>query len=488
MSLRQAKFGDHWRHAFKRQFPTKFTKIAVRSLSGFADISIDFTGGINAIVGGNGVGKSTIVAAIDQLLAPAGRAQDNRYARKLKGSVIEGTLFADGVERVLSIRDDESGARVLTGSRFEGDYNLLDPSRLASECLRYTLTDPNFGDLLEPVTPLQLSAAQLEVASYLVGKNYTNVSIYEISEYGGLERFPYLRATSAGVTYGTEDMGRGELSLLLIFWSLYDMQKNSILILEEPETHVSPRSQDCLMNIVAKLCDETGIWAIVTTHSPTVIRRIPPPHVKLLVKDEGPATVPAAATKLDVGMILGGGVALRGVILVEDEAAKDFLFGLLERLHPDMGRQFEILVAGSASAITDALGSMPATQGWLTLIGAYDGDMRKVVDKAAVRWPVAFLPGESDPAQLLKSLAIATPSISSSLSVELGVTEDLVKIALNHVAGVGHHDYLREFAHAINLSESHVRRGFVRLWLEDAGNLPGARQLIEDVRQAAGED
>ncbi len=172
---------------------------------------------------------------------------------------------------------------------------------------------------------MQLNEVELEIACYLVGKNYTAIEIFEISDYGEMDRFPYFRVTADGITYGSEEMGRGELSLLLTYWVLHDLPRESILILEEPETHVSPRSQDSLMNIVAKLADERAIWVLVTTHSPTVIRHIPRTHLKVLVRDQGRTKVVENATIVQIGELLGGGVAYQGLILVEDVTAQDFL-------------------------------------------------------------------------------------------------------------------------------------------------------------------
>ena len=239
------------------------------------------------------------------------------------------------------------------------------------------------------------------------------------------------------------------------------------------------------MNIVAKFSHELGIWTIVTTHSPTVIRRIPKEHLTLLIRNQGPASCVPNATKLDVALLLGGGVAYRGVILVEDEAAKRFVLSIIEKLEPEMLRQFEVVIAGSASNITTVLKSMPLTRSWLTLVGVYDGDVRTTVAGTDFKWPFGFLPGDVAPDQLLKALSGNTPNIAEALSAELGKSADQVSMALNHVAGVDHHDYLTEFAVALNIDASIVHRGFARIWLQEQGNATSALNFIEQVRNAA---
>lgn len=488
MSLRLVKFDDHWRHVFLRTFPTRFTEIRLNNLSCLADSTITFSGGVNAIVGGNGVGKSTLAAAIAQLLAGDPNSVETRYRSRLRGSTLEGIAFSGDEEVNLKVEDQNPETRVSTGEKFTGHYHSLDPSDLASRCLHQIHADQNFDDLLEPLTPLKLTPEELKVASYLVGKEYDEIGIYEISDYVGDEVFPYFEASAGGVSYGSEGMGRGELSLLLSYWTLRDIPSNSILILEEPETHVSPRSQDCLMNIVAKFSDERAIWVIITTHSPTVVRRIPKQHLKLFVRAQGPASCMPNASKFEAALVLGGGVAYRGIVLVEDKSAQQFTLAVLEKLEPEMLRQLEIGIAGSASNLSNLLSSIPLTKSWLKIVGLYDGDLRASINGEGHRWPHGFLPGDLAPELLLISIIELAANLSDDLALELGKTADQVTMALGHSAGSDHHDYFGQFASALNLDIPFVVRGFVRIWLNQPGNEDAARQFIELIRGSIGVD
>src|SRR5216684_3590760 len=112
MTLRQAKFDDHWRHVYSKNYPTKFTSISFEDLYCLADATIEFSGGINAIVGGNGVGKSTLVASIAQLLASNPNAVEEVYTQRLWGSTIRGTAISDGTELHLSVQNGDSVWRI----------------------------------------------------------------------------------------------------------------------------------------------------------------------------------------------------------------------------------------------------------------------------------------------------------------------------------------------------------------------------------------
>jgi predicted ATPase len=484
MNLRQARFDDHWRHVFARNYPTRFTQISFTNLSCIRDSTIHFAAGITAIIGSNGVGKSTLAAAVSELLSNGSEVAAG-HRNRLAGSTTDGTVFQGDVRKTLSIRDGEGGRRVSIGEAFDGEFRWLDPSGLANACVNQIHIDQNFDDLLEPITPLRLASEELDLVSYVVGRKYTSFEIYEISDYGGLLLFPYFHVSSDGVSYGSEAMGRGELALMLTYWTLRDLPTNSILVVEEPETHVSPRSQDCLMNILAKFSDEMSIWTVIATHSPTIIRRLPAQHVKLISRERVPSAPVDNPTKTQVAAILGGGVAFQGVLLIEDEASKGFLLAILEKLDPDLSRQFDVVPAGSESDITSALSAMPGGQKWLTLVGVYDGDMRdRLMREEDSYWPVAFLPGTQSPEQLLKSMVENTTDIVNNLATELHKSAADVSLALDSVVGADCHDFLRGISAGLTLDVSMVRRGLVRVWLSQGGNMGLAKEFVRQLHEA----
>jgi predicted ATPase len=480
MSMREARIADHWRRALTRVYPTRLDAITFEGLSCLANDTVTFSPGITAVVGGNGVGKSTLIAAVAELLSNGAIGHSIDRSNQVFGSNIQAQAFVTNNERALAIHTDAAGSRVTSDVKFEGEYRWLDPSAFAQLCVIQIRNDTNFEDLLDPVAPIELDKDSLDLVSYLIGKNYTSCAIYEIADYGNLERFPYFRVTSSGVTYGSESMGRGELSLFLSYWVLQDLPKCSILVLEEPETHVSPRSQDHLMNTVAKFCDEHAIWVIATTHSPAIIRRLPPSHIRLVARGTGLATILHTPSSVQVATILSGGVAFKGIFLVEDEGAKSFLLAIIEELASDLLPQFEIVPAGSDSEITKVMQSFPMTKDWLTVIGVYDGGIQPTIDTAKFIWPVVFLPGQQAPELVLRDLAIGSGPIQSDFCTHLHLMIDDVVLALNHIAGVDHHEWIRDFAKAIARDVSVVRQTLIHLWI--GRNRNNAEEFIKQLR------
>jgi predicted ATPase len=482
MSVRRAKLDDHWRHVCERPSPTRLDSVSFEGLSCLRDGTIHFRSGINAIVGANGVGKSTLLAAIAELLAGKPTTDALGHSSKLAGSRIRGVVSQIGTAVNLEIVQAGEGEREAVAAKFEGTSRWLEPSYTATQYCKQIHSDQNFDDNLEPLSPIVLSQDELDVASYIVGKTYTSCKIFEVAEYAEFERMPYFKVTADGTTYGSEAMGQGELSLMLVYWTLRDLPKRSILILEEPETHVSPKSQSALMDIVAKFCDEKNLWIVVTTHSPSIVTRVPRANLRLISRGAGPAEVLDSPTNTQIAFLLGGGVAYRGVFLVEDQAAKGFLITLLQELDPDLSAQFEICVTGSDGQISAALTAMPKTRHWLRILGVYDGDTRGKVDASNFKWPATFLPSEVSPEELLIRGLQQHDDRPDLLGQEINRSPEVVGLAFNAADGKDPHDWIFEVAKVATVDYETVLRGMLRIWLQSADNRTNATNFCKTLR------
>lgn len=443
----------------------RYVRLQYSGLRSLHDDSISFSNGITAIVGGNGVGKSTLAhAAVDVLAGIDGvRALSDRSVR-LSGGEFRAIVSTKSESAELRLAVQSEGAREHEGQAI-GEVVWLDPADMAAVCQRQILGDPAFAELLESFGSRQLTQPELASASYVVGKDYTACEVWEVSDYGGLEVLPYFRVASNGVSYGSEEMGSGELSLLICLWLLNGTRKNSVVVLEEPETHVSSRSQAALMNLVAWACHTRGLWVVLTTHSPVVLRRLPLEHVRLLVADGGKSRLVPNPTWHQIGAILGGGVAYRGLLLVEDECARHFVHAILDRMQPDLRHQLTVAVAtGGESRISATLRQLPQAAGWL-LVGAFDGDMRSSLDSAGFEWPHIFLPGSVPPEQLLRGAATAEGA-AERLAIALSAPRSDVAVAINAAAGRDHHDWLGEMCRVLGPSAEAVVRALTRVWMD----------------------
>jgi hypothetical protein len=383
----------------------------------------------------------------------------------------------------LRVEVGDEDRRYQAGEAFKAEWDWLDPSTLANRLVHQIDRDQNFGDILESITPLVFDNEDLDTASYLVGRRYTSIEAFEITDYADFDRVPYFRVTSGGVSYGSEGMGRGELALLLMYWTLKDLSKQAILILEEPETHVSPRSQEGLMDVIAKFVDEKRFWVLIATHSPTVIQRIPDSCITHLVRSNGPSNQ-VITRRGDIALLLGSGIGYSGVLLVEDEFAKSFVIAILEEEWPDLLRRCEIIACGSASGISSVLDAFPRTRPWLTIVGVYDGDQREELGERRFTWPHVFLPGALGPERIILA-PISDAGYTEKLAELVGVDVEAARFAMSFAEGADVHEYCGCVAQGLNAEVSLVRRSVVRLWKRTPEGERECEAFIRALQEAA---
>lgn len=480
--MRAARADDHWRRAFRREYRVQCSKLVYSNLLGLGTGSIGFSGAITAVVGANGVGKSTIVAALAELLGGQVALDDLDHSLRLAGSVVSADVVAGDTKYSPKVVTEAGSRHSTTGPPEEIVFVWLDPAYRSAQIRRQINRDAEFQDVLEGIAPRVLSADELDVVKYVIGKEYDECKIFEVPEYGGFDVLPYFRFTVDGVTYGSETMGQGELSLMLVLWVLLSLPSNAIVLLEEPETHVSPRSQQHMMNVLAQAASERGAWVIVTTHSPTVISRVPTKHIRLMTRVDDRIEVIENPAQYQLAQILVGAHDFSGLVLVEDAAAKEFAISLLDELDPDLLRQYEVAVAGSVANLTAALASMPMTRSWFTMMGAYDGDQRDALGKQNLAWPHSFLPGKEAPDVILKSAAVKAGAAGIASILARGPAQ--VAPALEAVKGLDPHDCLRALGENLGIGFSGVVRVLVRLWLQQDGSRQMCDEFLNALRSA----
>ena len=270
---------------------------------------------------------------------------------------------------------------------------------------------------------------------------------------------------------------------MIHFWMLRKLEKNSILILEEPETYISPRSQMALMNILAKFSSEKAIWTIVTTHSPTILKRIPLENIRLLTQNAGVSVFTQQTTRKQIDELLGEGSTYRACILVEDEGARAFLQTIVDKQAPDLLSSIEILSAGDENSIVQVVQSLPKAGKWLQVVGVFDGNMRTLRENMTRNWPILFLPGNADPDALLQE-TLQTDEARTSFASRLGRSLDEISVACDSLRGVNHHDWPFRMSEFLSSDIHSIRKHLVSVWLEKAEHFQFASDLVMQLRSS----
>jgi predicted ATP-dependent endonuclease of OLD family len=270
--MKTAKVNDTWKNIYrKRDYAINVSELQYKNLRGLGEGTVRFEGGITAICGANGVGKTTLLNALLGTVYPESLQDSTIPLLRLDGSELAAELFKDGtaINRTVTVNDSVISANPLEMS-VEAVW--IDFSKHSTHLSSIFTDITHLDEELAAIEARVASTKELEMLSYIVGKNYSELKTYELefSEYGEV---PYFEVVSNGVQYNSKTMGLGELSVHYVLWHLQRIARDSIILIEEPETYLAPRSQEALINVLAKLSIEKNVWIVLTTHSPNILKK-----------------------------------------------------------------------------------------------------------------------------------------------------------------------------------------------------------------------
>jgi energy-coupling factor transporter ATP-binding protein EcfA2 len=468
--MRRAKTNDVWRELYKRRdFPVRSVRFAYADITALGSNSLELAGPMCLICGENGVGKTTLLRVLHRALVEGLPGWDD-LQREFPPTAKSGAV----TRLAVTILDAEGIAASHLGAANFAEYRnsveppaevvFLDTATTVPAILRLLRSDQNLGDLIEGVSPRALDGDDLNSVRQMVGRDYEKVEIFEISDYQEFERLPYFRVAAGGTSYSSESMGTGELALLLLFWVIQASPHRSVLLLEEPESFIAPRSQRIFIDWLATQILLKQCFVVLSTHSGIIAERFPPEAISLCTRAGASTVIQHRPPTHVLVERLGILSHRRCLVLVEDAAAQALAGALLRTLEPRLHIECDIVVAGSNGAITKALIGLPRiTSKRIVAIGLLDGDQGGL-DTTGVHWPIVLLPGTRGPEALLRD--ICSEARLPDLMTALGLTQVQLETALGGVEGANDHDWLVGLVTAIETSEAALFRSLVPLWVE----------------------
>ena len=431
---------------------------------------------LTVICGGNGAGKTSLLALSRLILdceqrdSPAQTRQANANATihaSLRGAIPHVDLSYSKGKRSMS-------------SSAACDLTHLDSGMEWYRLRQIVDEDTNWTDLLQQHASRELGREDVHQLSYLTGKDYAQCAVFEIDDYGEEHPFPYFQVVANGERYGLEEMGAGEGALFLAWWNLSRIRGPGYLLIDEPEAHITPRSQRALMDRVAEVCSSRKVCCVVTTHSTDVVAYVPRECVRLLVRTAEGILVFAAPDDEKLGMVLGMETRKALHAIVEDRCARALVNGLLRHLNPQGASRVQAIEAGGESELVAIVKNYPVIVSGPKLLGVLDGDQkgkyageelgaaldeRKPFKPRGFRNPTEFLPGDEPPDAYLRSVVRSEPDKALEA---LGRGGENGKLILASIEGLDHHDWLEELSNRVRLPyEQTIERLVSRLCAND---------------------
>ena len=446
--MRKAKETDYWDKVYKRKYSRNLLSVELNGLNNLQEIS--FSKGITAICGLNGAGKSTIIAAVKDLLGLNLSATVNGQFecdnKKISCSNCNGKRLYDTGYDLDSIK------------YVDCDENI--------QIQEFNIRQANIEELLEQNEEYELSPEQISDICYLTGKRYQSCKIWEFEDIEGIGIVPFFNVTIDEIEYDSRSMGRGEHFLFYLYWYINKCNSGTIVIIEEPETYISICSQIHFANYLGKQIAEKGIQAIVTTHSPYLLEHVKNSNIRIVSRMGNMAMITKPDDDMMAEDILGITQSYTGTLFVEDRVAYDFLSIILEDKAPYILKKYTIDVAeGGEKAITYRLEFPSSDKIKYNFIGIYDGDMRERLDTSKLNWKWLFLPGNKALEELYREYLHVPENLEKFCEI-VGKEKKQIITMLATIDGNDYHDWFEELRKFLGIDGKMLVRNFYRIMQE----------------------
>jgi predicted ATPase len=489
--VKRHAFNDCWRHIEQRTPSSGPTEITVTNLDGLDDFTEPFKGAITALCGFNGAGKTTVLRCIHEALKGDGRLVPDRITR----AMVSISVLRRGTITQL---EKASGQPFKQIPEISADVISIDPANEIPRLQAFFRSVSNIDEELRQHEPILLDSGERDLLNYLVGREYESVSIIDlnddyadgdiatteaktpVAELVDNEALMYFTVRNAGVEYSVESMGLGELSLIYLFWRLHRARKNSIILIEEPESFIATASQLAMIDVIAHYVDTKNLWVCMSTHSEHILARIPEKDIFALTREaNGKHTVRRSVRREQHLAQLRLLPRTEGYVFCEDWVGVHFARRLLELEGSPIGSTFQFLPLFGDSKIERMLQTYPKGRSVLPILSLFDGDVRSKADfPKSPAWPFTYLPGERPPEELLICHAREhAAEVDSLLHVEPGTTSRL----LGSLVGFDFHDQLSDFSTQADRPISWIISAFTSAWHKDETNQAATTELVDQL-------
>jgi predicted ATPase len=258
-------------------WPKRLDWIEVRGVRGWTGQRFDLPFPIVAVVGENGVGKSTVLQAAASVYSSSDPGDRERFASDFFPSTTWDQV--SGVDLRYAVREGGeplvASVRKPTG-RWRGNperrrrpVKYIDLSRIQPVPGRVgysRLANPAFTE----VGGVDFDHQRLANLSAILGRKY------ELARMATLDADQHRQVpviAQNGATYSGFHQGAGETTITELLDQ--DLPRYSLVLIDEAESSLHPRAQRRLIRDLAEKCRERELQIILTTHSPYILEELP---------------------------------------------------------------------------------------------------------------------------------------------------------------------------------------------------------------------
>jgi len=223
---------------------------------------------------------------------------------------------------------------------------------------------------------LLLSADQVEKVSEILGREYTEIALIRHSYYS--QDGYTARMKAANLQYTEAFAGSGEFSVVALVYTVDKAPQASLILLDEPEVSLHPGAQERLMTYMAEAVKKMKHQVVLSTHSPAIVRNLPPDAIKLLMLDpaSGKVILPKQSSLPEEAFFyLGEPPAGKLMVVVEDRLATALVEKVLQAEGEAFSQLFKVVYyPGGASSMWTHYAPSYAAETRKNVLFLLDGD------------------------------------------------------------------------------------------------------------------
>ena len=441
-------------------WPKRLESLEINNIRGWRNQRVDFKFPLCAIVGENGSGKSTIIQAAATVYNGSNRketrfasdffpktAWDDYRNAQIRYAYRQGETSKVGLVRKPTTRWLGNDVRPIR------DVEYVDLRRIQPVSARVGYAKIAKSAHTE-VSATQFDPKRVERLSTIMGKKYTSAKM-AISSTDPKRRIPVLSDETS--SYSGFHQGTGETTMLEFLQS--DIPEYGMLVIDEIETSLHPRSQRRLVRALAEICRDKQAQIIFTTHSSFIIEELPL-EARLYILGRGDNRQIVSGVSANFAMTSMDDESHPDCELyVEDEAAKAMVNEIISAHAPTLAPRCKIIPFGAAN-LGRALGEMNAAKRFPRPTCIYlDGDN-------AESNGCILLPGEDAPERVVfDSLsAINWGALPQRLGREYASVADACSMAMTLS---DHHQWVNSAGNKLLVPGAHLWQSMCSVWARD---------------------
>ena len=310
----------------------KIKSIYIKNIRALKEFKIDFNKNVNVIIGENGLGKTTILETIYNIITSSKRFLEDESSEGCNLDVLFTEDELDIINRFrnrLHKEEFKTVEKIIVG-KYEIEKELNFKNQFSNSIILekwfrkvvYLPTDVNFkkykvetAKLVNNSTDigviLNSDEMSLNLKEYLVNIHYKDLedmsigeapyriqkfkqlynAFFEEKEFLGVKDFePLFKIKATGEIHSADELSAGEKQIFFRGGSLLQMDLNdSIILIDEPELSLHPEWQQKILDFYKGIGENNQI--IIATHSPHIVSSCKKEEVIVLDREDGRTVV-----------------------------------------------------------------------------------------------------------------------------------------------------------------------------------------------------